>query len=75
MILTTQQLYERYSDFSNKAAKISRDMKSGRLILLVKGLYETDAKTDGIKLQFIYGPSYLSFDYVLYAESLIPEVV
>ncbi len=33
MILTTQQLYERYSDFSNKAAKISRDMKSGRLIV------------------------------------------
>lgn len=75
MILTTQQLYERYSDFSNKVAKISRDMKSGRLILLVKGLYETDAKTDGIKLQFIYGPSYWSFDYVLYAESLILEAV
>lgn len=76
MIVTTQQLQEKYSHLSNKMAKISRDIKSGKLFPLVKGIYETDANVSGAKLaQFIYGPSYLSFDYVLYTQGLIPEAV
>lgn len=76
MIVTTQQLQEKYSYLSNKVAKISRDIKSGKLFPLVKGVYETDANVNGAKLaQFIYGPSYLSFDYVLYTQGLIPEAV
>lgn len=76
MIITTQQLKERYVDYSNPLAKISRDVKQGKLFPLVKGIYETNPNVDGSMLaQFIYGPSYLSFDYVLYQQGLIPEAV
>lgn len=76
MILTTQQLREQYVHLSDPLGKISRDIKNKKLFPLVKGIYETDANVHGSKLaQFIYGPSYLSFDYVLYSKGLIPETV
>jgi hypothetical protein len=76
MIVTTQQLQEQYSHLSNKMGRISRDIKNGKLFPLVKGIYETDEGVHGSKLaQFIYGPSYLSFDYVLHTQDLIPEAV
>lgn len=76
MIVTTQQLKERYSNFADQKGKISRDIKCGKLFPLVKGIYETDPNAQGSKLaQFIYGPSYLSFDYALYFYGLIPETV
>lgn len=76
MIITTQQLKEQYSHLSNKMGRISRDIKNGKLFPLVKGVYETDEGVHGSRLaQFIYGPSYLSFDYVLHTQGLIPEAV
>ena len=76
MIVTTQQLKEQYANYSNPIAKINRDVKQGKLFPLVKGIYETNPNTNGSRLaQFIYGPSYLSFDYVLYQQGLIPEAV
>lgn len=76
MIITTQQLKEKYSNYANAMTKIGRDVKQGKLFPIVKGIYETDEKTYGAKLaQVIYGPSYLSFDYALYHYGLIPEVV
>ena len=76
MIVTTQQLQEQYSHLSNKMGRISRDIKNGKLFPLVKGVYETDKGVHGSRLaQFIYGPSYLSFDYVLHTQGLIPEAV
>lgn len=76
MILTIQQLKEKYRHLSDPIGKISRDIKSGKIYPLVKGLYETDPNVHGAKLaQFIYGPSYLSFDYALYKHGLIPETV
>ena len=76
MILTAQQLKEKYAHLSDPMGKISRDIKNKRIYPLVKGIYETDANIHGSRLaQFIYGPSYLSFDYVLYAQGLIPEAV
>ncbi len=76
MIITTQQLKVQYAHLSDPMGKISRDIKSGKIFPLVKGVYETDANAHGSKLaQFIYGPSYLSFDYVLYTKGLIPEAV
>ncbi|MBQ8146668.1 MAG: hypothetical protein IJ039_07775 [Clostridia bacterium] len=76
MIITVQQLKEHYSYLSDPIGRISRDVKKGLLFPLVKGIYETDANTHGSRLaQFIYGPSYLSFDYALYAQGLIPEAV
>lgn len=76
MIITTQQLKEKYAQLSNPIGKISRDIKNKKIFPLVKGVYETDANVHGSKLaQFIYGPSYLSFDYVLFVHGLIPESV
>ncbi len=76
MIITTQQLKVQYAHLSDPIGKISRDIKNGKLYPLVKGIYETDYNADGAKLaQFIYGPSYLSFDYVLQKHGLIPEAV
>lgn len=76
MIVTNQQLKEKYSNYVDINGKISREVKNGKLFPLVKGIYETDPNTHGSKLaQFIYGPSYLSFDYALYYYGLIPEVV
>ncbi len=76
MIITTQQLKEEYSDFVDINGKILRDIKNGKLFPLVKGIYETNPNTHGSRIaQFIYGPSYLSFDYVLHYQGLIPEAV
>jgi len=76
MIITAQQLKEKYAYLSDPMGKIARDIKSGKIFPLVKGVYETDADAHGSRLaQFIYGPSYLSFDYVLHVQGLIPEAV
>jgi len=76
MIITIAQLKTKYQSLVDKNGKIARDVKQGKLFPLVKGLYETDPNADGAKLaQFIYGPSYVSFDYVLYKNGLIPEAV
>ena len=51
-------------------------MQVGRLVQVTRGLFETDARTDGKYLAgAIYGPSYLSFDYALSVHALIPEAV
>lgn len=76
MILTTQQLIERYNNYIDPKGKIARDVRDGMLFPIVRGYYETNPNTHGSMLaQFIYGPSYLSFDYVLHEQGLIPEAV
>jgi len=76
MVLTTQDLKAHYRNFVDIKGKIAREVKNGKLFPLVKGLYETDPNVLGVELaQFIYGPSYLSFDYALYYYGLIPEAV
>ncbi len=76
MIITTQQLKEKYAHLSDPIGKISRDIKSKKIFPLVKGVYETDANVNGSRIaQFIYGPSYLSFEYVLCTYGLIPETI
>lgn len=76
MIITIQQLKDKYKDYVDINGKISRDLKSKKLFSLVKGVYETDANVEGIKLaQFIYSPSYISFDYAMSKYGLIPERV
>lgn len=76
MIKTYNILKEELSNYSDIDNKISRLVKSGDLIKLTKGLYETDKNTPGYLLAgSIYGPSYLSFDFALSYYGLIPEVV
>ncbi len=76
MIYSFDDLALKFRDYVNVNAKISREVKSGKLIKIARGLYETDAQTSGKYLAGrIFGPSYLSFDYALAAYSLIPEAV
>lgn len=76
MIITSQQLKEHYGYLADPKGKIARDVKQGKLFPLVKGIYETDPNAFAPYLaQFIYGPSYISFDYVLHYRGLIPEAI
>lgn len=76
MILTTKQLKEKYINYKDSLGKIHRDIKCGKIIPIIKGLYETNSNIEGYKLSsFIYGPSYLSFDFALYYYDLIPETI
>ncbi|MFA7560949.1 MAG: hypothetical protein WCY80_02455 [Candidatus Izemoplasmatales bacterium] len=76
MIKTIEELKELYESYSDVQGKIRRDVKDGKLTHIVRGLYETDKNTPGHYLpSYIYGPSYLSFDYALFYYGFIPERV
>lgn len=76
MVLTFDSLALQFKDYTDVKGKIRREVQSGRLTQIARGLYETDARADGKYLAgTIYGPSYLSFDYVLSMCSLIPEAI
>jgi len=76
MIITTLNLKEKYKDYTDINGKIKRDIDKGFLFPLVRGIYETNNSIDGFLLaSYIYGPSYLSFEYALSFHNLIPERV
>jgi hypothetical protein len=76
MIKTTAILYNELKDYVNPTAKIRRLVADGELVPIIRGLYETDRNIPGHYLApIIYGPSYLSFEFVLAYYTLIPEAV
>lgn len=76
MIVTIPNLKAKYTNYSDINGKIKRDVAEGNLFLVVRGIYETNKNTSGYLLaSFIYGPSYLSFEYALSFHNLIPERV
>ena len=76
MILTLEDLKSKYNNYTDVKGKVKREVISENLIPLGKGLYESDKYVEGKYLAgYIYGPSYLSFDYALYYYGLIPEAV
>jgi predicted transcriptional regulator of viral defense system len=76
MIVTTLSLKEKYKDYIDVNGKIKRDIDKGILFPLVRGIYETNSSIDGFLLaSYIYGPSYLSFEYALSFHNIIPERV
>lgn len=76
MIKTIEDLKLKYKDFCDVNGKIRREIKLGTYIPIIRGLYETDNTTPGYYLSsYIYGPSYLSFDYALSYYGMIPERV
>ncbi len=76
MIYSFDDLALKFRDYTDIKGKIRRELQSGKLIQVVRGLYETDADVSGKYLAGrIFGPSYLSFDYALALYSLIPEAV
>lgn len=76
MIITFDDLAIKYKDYTDIKGRIRRDIQAGILTQVARGVYESNANTDGKYLAgVIYGPSYLSFDYALSHYSLIPETV
>lgn len=76
MVLTVLDLKEKYKDFADINGKIKRNVDNNILFPIVRGLYETNKHVSGYLLAaFIYGPSYLSFEYALAFHNLIPERV
>jgi len=76
MVITSEIAKQNYSNYSNKNTKLSRDIKNGNLYKIINGLYETDNNTPAMYLSgYIYGPSYISFEYALSYYGLIPERV
>ncbi|MDR3185692.1 MAG: hypothetical protein LBU04_02615 [Christensenellaceae bacterium] len=76
MIFTFDDLMLRFNEYTDIKGRIRREVQSGRLTQITRGLYESNMYADGKYLAVaIYGPSYLSFDYVLSLYSLIPEFV
>ncbi|MCD8201702.1 MAG: hypothetical protein LUD47_06545 [Clostridia bacterium] len=70
------ELKEKYRDYTDVYGKIAREEKSGSIISVTRGIYETDSCVDGKYLaRYICGPSYLSFEYALRVYDLIPEGV
>lgn len=76
MIFTVQDLLKKNKNYSDVRGKISRDLRDGNIVQIKRGLYENDKNTPGHYLaSYIYGPSYLSFDYALSKYGMIPEAV
>lgn len=76
MIYNTRQLLDKYSSYSNSYNKLKRELSNNNIFKIIRGLYTDDKNVDRLLLsQFIYGPSYISFDFVLSLEGLIPERV
>ena len=76
MIKTTAAILAELQNYASPADKLSRLVKAGKYIPLLRGLYETDKTTPGYLVAGnIYGPSYLSFEFALSYYGMIPEAV
>lgn len=76
MILTIDDLKNRYKDYADFKNKIRREVDAGKLFRIRQGLYEDDSSVGGKYLaSVIYSPSYLSFEFALSFYGLIPEGV
>ena len=70
MIITNDAILKKLANYSNKNTKLAREVRDGKIIKIVNGLYETDSNTPGYLLAgSIYGPSYISFEYALAKDS------
>jgi predicted transcriptional regulator of viral defense system len=76
VIKTIEDLKNEYKAYSDILGKLKREVALGKYIPIVRGLYETSKNTPGYLLSsYIYGPSYLSFEYALSYYGMIPEKV
>ena len=69
MIKTTAMILEEINEYASPKTKLSRMVKQGKYIPVVRGLYETDGSVPGYLLAAsIYGPSYrLSMRFLITA--------
>ena len=63
-------------DYSNPKAKLQRMVKENEYYYIGKGVYATENDIPKYCFaQYIYSPSYISFDYALSKYGIIPEGV
>ena len=76
MIYDMQRLKVKYHDYSNIEQKLSLEANKGSFVRIKRGLYSDDLLIDApVIANICYGPSYISFEYVLSRSGLIPEYV
>jgi len=76
MIKTSLVIMNELKEYASPRSKISRMMKSGTLTQVRRGLFVEGNLESQLSLStWIYGPSYLSFQYALAYYGLIPERV
>lgn len=76
MIKTTAMILNELNKYGSPSDKLTRMVRNGEYIPIVKGLYETERTIPGYLLAgSIYGPSYLSFEFALSYHGMIPEAV
>lgn len=76
MIKTHISVMEELKGYSSPKARLTRLLKTGKLIQVRRGLFVDDHSVSRKALaSIIYGPSYISFEYALSAAGLIPERV
>lgn len=74
MIFSTKELYLKFKDYKTPHIKIQTEVKNRKLFPITRGLYEDNENTAGYLLtSYIKQDAYLSFEYVLSKEGLIPE--
>jgi hypothetical protein len=76
MVKSTALEMDELKNYANPKAKLTRLLKDGSLIPLRRGLYaDTKATSPRVIATALYGPSYISFQYALAVQGLIPERV
>ncbi len=76
MIIKSNELFLKYKEYKNPKDKIKREIDRGKYFRLKQGIYEDDIHVAGYLLAcVIESPSYLSFEYALSKQGLIPERV
>ncbi len=76
MIKSREMVMEELRDYSSPKARLTRLLKSGKLVQIRRGLFVDNLALPPKTLApILYGPSYISFQTVLAASGLIPERV
>lgn len=76
MIKTTAIMLQELNNYKNPRDKLAHMVKKKECIPVIQGLYETNPTTPGYRLaNTICSPSYLSFEFALSYNGLIPEAV
>ncbi|GHV07534.1 hypothetical protein FACS189485_18010 [Spirochaetia bacterium] len=76
MVKSHMSVMDELKGYASPKARLTRLLKSGRLIQLRRGLFADNAVVSRrVIASALYGPSYISFEYALAAAGLIPERV
>ena len=76
MIKTIDDLLFEYREYKNPYIKIGREEKNKKLIKLKRGIYADELNTNPFVIaQYLYSPSYISFESALSYHGMIPEKV